>query len=296
VSEIVWTHFSVRRTLRDAALIVVGSLVYAIGIDCFEVPNGLAAGGFTGIATITYAIAGSQGVSLPVGVQTIAMNALLLLVVEMRTHNNKYVIRSVAGILLSGIFTDLLAPLAPNLSQGDLLLSALWGGVTVGVGIGIVFLSGGNTGGTDIVAQFISKRTGVPVGTISVCVDAVIVVASIPVFSLGNALYATVAMFITGKVIDAVVDGPRSERVAYIISEHHEEIANDVMYDLGRGCTELQARGTWSGNNRSLLFCVLDRSETTHLKDIVARRDPDAIVIISEVHEAFGEGFRRLSP
>ena len=284
-----------RRVLRDAALIVSGSLIYAIGLDCFEVPNGLAAGGLTGIATITHAIADGYGFYLPVGAQTITMNVFLLLAVEIRTHDKSYVARSIAGIIVSGFFTDLLAPVVPNLSQGDLLLSALWGGVTVGAGIGVVFLSGGNTGGTDIISQFLTKKTGMPVGTMSMFVDAVIVIASIPVFSIGNALYATIAMFITGKVIDVVVDGPRTQRAAYIISENHEEIANDVMYDLGRGCTELQARGTWSGNSHPLLFCVLDRSETMRLKDIVARIDPDAIVIISEVHEAFGEGFGRLS-
>ena len=228
-------------TLRDGALIVAGSLIYAVGIDCFEVPNGLAAGGLTGLATIIYAIGKQAGLLLPVGIQTILMNVL------------------------------------------------------VGGGIGLVFLTGGNTGGTDIICQMIAKKTGASVGTVALAVDGLIILASVPVFSLKNALYAVIALVVSSRVIDMVVDGPRTERVAYIISDHHEAIANAIMYDLGRGCTELQARGVWSGNERPVLFCVLGRSQTVVLKEAVARLDPDAIVIISEVHEAFGQGFGRLS-
>lgn len=282
------------RVLRDAAYILVGSCIYAIGLDCFEVPNGLAAGGLTGIATISHALAGRYGLYLPVGAQTIAMNVLLLIIVELKTHDRSYIARSIAGILVSGIMTDALAPLVPNLGQGDLLLSAIWGGVVVGIGIGVVFLSGGNTGGTDIICQMIARKTGNPVGSVSIAVDGLIVAASIPVFSIRNALYATVAMFVAGRVIDIVVDGPHTARAAYIISEQHDEIANKILYELGRGCTELQGRGVWSGNARPVLFCVLGRSETVLLKSIVAQVDPEAIVIISEVHEAFGQGFGSL--
>ena len=288
------TPVPIAKLLKDAAYIFVGSLIYAIGVDCFEVPNGLAAGGLTGLATIFYAIAKDYGIHFPVGIQTIAMNVLLLTYVELRTHDRSYVARSIAGILISGILTDALAPILPNLAADDLLLASLWGGVLVGAGIGIVFLSGGNTGGTDIIVQMIAKRTGSPIGTVAIVVDGAIILASIPVFSLSNALYATIALYISGQLMDMVVDGPRTERAAYVISEYHDRIANEIMYNLGRGCTELQARGVWSGASRPVLLCVLGRSETMRLKDIVARIDPDAIIIISEVHEAFGQGFGRI--
>ncbi len=273
-------------TLRDGALIVAGSLIYAVGIDCFEVPNGLAAGGLTGLATIIYAIGKQAGLLLPVGIQTILMNVLLLVYVELRTHDRTYVTLSIAGILVSGFLTDAVAPFLPNLGAGDLLLSAIWGGVLVGGGIGLVFLTGGNTGGTDIICQMIAKKTGASVGTVALAVDGLIILASVPVFSLKNALYAVIALVVSSRVIDMVVDGPRTERVAYIISDHHEAIANAIMYDLGRGCTELQARGVWSGNERPVLFCVLGRSQTVVLKEAVARLDPDAIVIITGLRPA----------
>jgi uncharacterized membrane-anchored protein YitT (DUF2179 family) len=280
-----------RRLLKEAAFVLVGSLIYAIGIDCFEAPNGLAAGGLTGLATITSAIAANAGFVLPIGIQTIAMNALLLVYVLATTRNRDYVVRSVAGILVSGVMCDAIAPFVSSPTQGDLLLSAIWGGVFVGVGVGLVFRSGGNTGGVDIVAQLLARATGMPLGTLSVICDGVIVVLSIPVFSLANALYAGIALFIGGFVIDAVVDGPRTARVAYVISDRHAQIANEILYEMGRGCTELQARGVWSGSSRPMLMCAVGRTETARLKEIVARVDPDAIMIVSNVHEAFGEGF-----
>lgn len=283
-----------RTVARDALLIVVGSLVFAVGVDSFEIPNGLAAGGVTGLATVFYAIADAAGFYLPVGLQTIVMNVALLSLV-IRSGDRGYIVRTIAGIVACGALTDLLAPVVPVFSnERDLLLCALWGGVVTGLGLGLVFRTGGNTGGTDIVSQLLARRTGLPVGTAVIIVDGAVIAFSTTVFSVEQALYAAVAMFVCGKVIDMVVDGPRTQRAAYVISQRHERIANEILYTLNRGCTELQARGVWSGNERPVLFCVLGRSEAVRLKQIVAEVDPEAIVIISEVHEAFGEGFRRI--
>ena len=279
-----------RVRLRDLALIVAGSAIFAVGVDCFEVPNGLAAGGITGLATVFYALAEAVGVYLPVGMQTIVMNVFLLLLV-IKSGNRGYIVRTVIGIIACGVFTDAFVPFLPVLGNGDLLLCALWGGVITGIGLGLVFRTGGNTGGTDIISQLLAKKLSIPVGTAMIVVDGLVIALSAPVFSVENALYAAIAMYICGKVIDAVIDGPRSERAAYIISERHAEIANAIMYDLNRGCTELQARGVWSGNDRPVLFCVLGRNQVPLLKQVVAEEDPEAIVFISEVHEAFGEGF-----
>ena len=279
-----------RVRLRDLALIVAGSAIFAVGVDCFEVPNGLAAGGITGLATVFYALAEAVGVYLPVGMQTIVMNVFLLLLV-IKSGNRGYIVRTVIGIIACGVFTDAFVPFLPVLGNGDLLLCALWGGVITGIGLGLVFRTGGNTGGTDIISQLLAKKLSIPVGTAMIVVDGLVIALSAPVFSVENALYAAIAMYICGKVIDAVIDGPRSERAAYIITERHAEIANAIMYDLNRGCTELQARGVWSGNDRPVLFCVLGRSQVPLLKQVVAEEDPEAIVFISEVHEAFGEGF-----
>ncbi len=280
--------------LHDALLIVVGSIIFAIGVDIFEVPYGLAAGGVTGLAMVFSAVAETFGVTLPVGLQTIVINALLMILV-VKSGSRGYIARTVAGIIACGFFTDALVPFLPVVGgEQDLLLCALWGGVVTGLGLGLVFRTGGNTGGTDIVAQVVARKTALPVGTSVIIVDGIVIALSATVFSVEQALYAAVAMFICGKVIDAVVDGPRAARAAYIISEEHDAIAHEIMHTLDRGCTELEARGMWSGAERPVLFCVLSRSEAVWLRQIVAECDPKAIVVISEVHEVFGEGFRQI--
>ena len=277
-----------RDNMRDAVLLIAGSLLFAIGLDCFTVPSGLAAGGITGLATIVHALT-----KLPVGALSVGANIVLFAFVA-RGGDRHYLIRTIAGLLTSSLFIDLLAPYVPAPAGDDLLLAALVGGVTCGAGLGLVYRSGGNTGGIDIIATAISRRTGVGVGAITMVMDAIVVCISIPVFSVTNALYAVVCMYASGRVCDAVIDGPRTVRAAYIISLEHEEIAGEVLKTLNRGCTEFSARGMWSGDERPVLLCVLSRSEVTRLKSIVSRIDPSAIVFISEIYEAFGEGFRKM--
>lgn len=268
-----------REFVRKVGLTLIGSFIYALGIDMFEIPNGLAAGGLTGLATTIAAAAARWGITLPVGAQTIVMNALLLVYVYVTSRDVKYIAQSVLGIVASGFFMDLLAPVLPVPTQGQLLISALWGGVIGGAGVGIVFLSGGNTGGTDIICQRIARRTGASLGVLTMLVDGVILLASVPVFSLTNALYAGVAMVVFGYVVDMVLEGPLSARMAYVISNKHAEIASEILYSLDRGCTELQARGVWSGNQRPVLMVVIGRNESMRLKEIVAGIDPEAIEI-----------------
>lgn len=277
-----------KKILHDGAFIVFGSALFALGLDCFEVPNGLAAGGITGISTITHALFG-----FPVGVQVIMANLLLFGLIA-RSGNRGYLIRTIAGVVISGLFTDAFAAYVPHPAGDDLLLAALWGGVLCGAGIGFIFRVGGTTGGADVTAKYLARRTGLSLGTVSIIQDAIVVAMSIPVFSLKNALYAVVALIVSGNVCDMVIDGPRSERAAYIISNEHEKIAQEILYTLNRGCTRLEATGLWSGEERPVLFCVLGRSEAASLKEIVADCDPHAIVIISEVYEAFGEGFKQI--
>lgn len=280
--------------VRDALIICAGSLVFAVGFDCFEARNGLAAGGATGLALVIQQIIEQMtSTRIPIGLQVLAMNVLLMIPV-IKTGGLRYAARTVLGVIFSAVFTDALAPFLPNLGNGDLLLCALWGGVVTGLGLGLVFRVGGNTGGTDILAQILAKKTPLSNGVAMFGVDGLVVAISIPVFGLENALYALVAMYICSYVIDRVVDGMNSQRAAYIISDHYRRIADAVMNDLDRGCTELRARGSWTGDDRAVLFVVLSRSETAMLKELVAHIDPDAIVFISEVYEAFGEGFRNL--
>ena len=279
--------------VRDLPMIVLGCAIAGFATDMFMIPNGLAAGGVTGVATIIQELGARNGLTLPVGMQTIVINAVLLLAVA-RAGGLLYVIQTVTGFVLLGVFTDLFAPFVVPLGGDELMLSALWGALACGLGYGLVLRCGSNTGGSDTIGQIISRKTSLPVGTTTMVIDVTVCALSIPVFSLLNALYAALAMVLMGIVVDAVVDGGNKRRMAFIISDKFPDIAADILYGLGRGCTKLSATGMWSGNDKPVLMVILERRELSPLKSIVAERDRDAIVIISDVTEAFGEGFKEL--
>lgn len=279
--------------VRDLPMIVLGCAIAAFATDMFMIPNGLAAGGVTGVATIIQELGARNGLTLPVGMQTIVINAVLLLAVA-RAGGLLYVIQTVTGFVLLGVFTDLFAPFVVPLGGDELMLSALWGALACGLGYGLVLRCGSNTGGSDTIGQIISRKTSLPVGATTMVIDVTVCALSIPVFSLLNALYAALAMVLMGIVVDAVVDGGNKRRMAFIISDKFPDIAADILYGLGRGCTKLSATGMWSGNDKPVLMVILERRELSPLKAIVAERDRDAIVIISDVTEAFGEGFKEL--
>ncbi|MGI6755719.1 MAG: YitT family protein [Atopobiaceae bacterium] len=286
--------FFKRSICRDALIICLGCLIFAVGMDCFEIGNGLSAGGAAGLSmSIRVIVQRAFGITLPVGGMVLLMNVFLMIPV-IKTGGLRYAARTVIGIVASSVFIDLLEPVLPVLGDGDLLLCALWGGVICGIGLGIVFKVGGNTGGTDIVAQLLQRVLPVSSGVTMFVVDALVVVISIPVFGLVNGLYAAVAMYLTSYAIDRVVDGFSSQRAAYIISDKGPEIAQYVLHVLDRGCTEISAKGSFSQQERPMLLVVVPRTMTADLKEGVSKIDPDAIVFITDVYEAYGEGFNTL--
>ncbi len=277
--------------MRDLPVIMLGCAIAAFATDVFMIPSGLAAGGLTGLATILAELARRSGFSLPVGLQTIVMNALLLLVV-VRSGGLKYVVQTVTGFVLFGFFTDLFAPFVLHLGHDDIMLSALWGGIVSGVGYGLVFRCGANTGGSDTIGQIIARKSSLPVGATVMAIDVAVCAASAPVFSITNALYAALSMVLMGYVVDMVVDGGNSQRAAFIISDHFEDIEHDILHAMDRGCTRLMAQGSWTKKDRPVLFFVLSRREISIIKTIVYEHDVDAMLIITDVNEAIGYGFK----
>lgn len=279
---------------RDYLTIALGTLLTAIALDCFLVPGELAAGGASGLATIIYHLSGDYlGFAIPVGIQTLVMNALLLIPVY-RSGGFRYASRTIFGIVTLSLFTDALAPFLPVPAADNVLLAALCGGLVSGLGLGLAFRVGGNTGGTDIVAQLLAKRTSVSVGTWMLIVDAAIVLLSVPLFSMETALCAALTIVLTSLVIDYVVDGPSTEKAAWIISERHLEIEQMIMCQLDRGCTRFTATGCYTEQPRPVLFVVLSRKQIGDLKRLIVQIDKDAVVAISNMHETFGEGFKEI--
>ena len=277
--------------MRDLPAIMLGCAIAAFATDVFMIPNGLAAGGLTGLATIIAELGRRAGISLPVGIQTIVMNALLLLVV-VRSGGLKYVVQTVTGFVLFGFFTDLFAPFVLHLQHEDIMLSALWGGIVSGIGYGLVFRCGANTGGSDTIGQIIARKSSLPVGATVMAIDVAVCAASAPVFSVANALYAALSMVLMGYVVDMVVDGGNTQRAAFIISDHFEDIEHDILHAMDRGCTRLMAQGSWTKKDRPVLFFVLSRREISIIKTIVYEHDADAMLIIPDVNEAIGYGFK----
>lgn len=277
--------------VSDLPLIIVGCAIAGFATDAFMVPNGLAAGGLTGLATIIAELGRRAGLNLPVGLQTIVMNALLILVV-MRSGGLKYVVQTVTGFVLFGFFTDLFAPFVLHVGHSDLMLSALWGGIISGIGYGLVFRCGANTGGSDTIGQIIARKSSLPVGATVMAIDVAVCAASAPVFSITNALYAALAMVIMGYVVDVVVDGGNSQRAAFIISDAYEDIEHDILHAMDRGCTRLMAQGSWTKKDRPVLFFVLSRREVSIIKTVVYEHDANAMLIITDVNEAIGYGFK----
>lgn len=277
--------------MRDLPAIMLGCAIAAFATDVFMIPNGLAAGGLTGFATIIAELGRRAGISLPVGIQTIVMNALLLLVV-VRSGGLKYVVQTVTGFVLFGFFTDLFAPFVLHLQHEDIMLSALWGGIVSGIGYGLVFRCGANTGGSDTIGQIIARKSSLPVGATVMAIDVAVCAASAPVFSVANALYAALSMVLMGYVVDMVVDGGNTQRAAFIISDYFEDIEHDILHAMDRGCTRLMAQGSWTKKDRPVLFFVLSRREISIIKTIVYEHDADAMLIITDVNEAIGYGFK----
>ena len=284
-------HYVRRNLMTDLVLIVAGSFFFAIGLDCFEVPNGLAAGGAAGLATIlSELVFRLQGFRPPVGMLILLMNALLLVPVY-RSGGMRRAARMLTGIVASSLFTDMLAPALPVLGDGDLLLCAIWGGVIAGFGVGLIFRAGGNTGGTDVLAQHISKRTSVSVGAASMMTDMSVVCLSVLVFGLDRALYAAVCLFIGSKVVDMVVDGGNAQRAVYVISHQPDAIEGLMRRELGLKSTRIMAEQGRRRNATPVLLIVLGRSDLGPLRSLVYEVDPHANMIVTSVNETFGEAF-----
>lgn len=284
--------------MRDAFWMTLGIIVAAWALDAFLIPNKIAGGGVSGLATVLYYLMKgvSPGFVIPVGLQMALMNVILL-VVGIRARGWRYGAKTVYGAIGLSVAVDVLAlpvfrPLVPHLAANDPLLAALWGGALLGLGVGMVFRVGGNTGGTDIVAQLLTKHISIGIGQIMLALDFLILVAAGFVFGPTLALYGAVAVFVGGQTIDLVQEGLVTEKAAYIFSLKSDAIGEAIVSELGRGATALKSRGVYTGQDRDVIFCVVSRNELDALKSIVHALDPEAFLVISDVHEVLGEGFK----
>lgn len=285
------------RPVRDAFWVTLGIIVAAWGFDAFLIPNKIAPGGVSGLATVLYWTLKDLGLPvIPVGVQMLVMN-IVLLVIGIRARGWRYGAKTLYGAIGLSVAVDIMAlpafrGVVPHLAANDPLLASLWGGALMGLGLGLVFRVGGNTGGTDIVAQLLTKKIPFGVGQLMLMIDVVVLIIAGLKFGPTLALYGAVAVFVGGQTIDLVQEGLVTEKAAYIFSLQSEAIGAAIVTELGRGATALRSKGVYTGEDRDVIFSVVSRRELDDLKSIVHTLDPEAFVVISDVHEVLGEGFK----
>jgi uncharacterized membrane-anchored protein YitT (DUF2179 family) len=274
------------QTVKAYILMAVGAALAALAFDLFFLPNNIAPGGLTGVATLLNHLLG-----LPVGLTSIALNVPLFLV-GYRAAGGSFAFRSLLAMLALSLLIDLIGlhPLTH-----DTLLASVYGGLLMGLGLGLVLRAGATTGGTDLAAKLIHNRWPlISVGGVLLGIDCLVVAAAGLVFAAEAAMYAMIALLISAKLMDWVLQGWNTAKQLLIVSNRAEAIAQRVTAEMNRGATLLPGVGAYSGQPRNVLLCVVSNIEVARLKALVAQEDPRAFVTVANIHEAMGEGFAGL--
>ncbi len=270
--------------------ILLGCVLFAVGFNLFLGPNELNAGGISGLAMILTHILGKGSI----GVITALVNLPLFAIAGLKI-GKKFFFGSLVGMLLSSTALDVFSFLPAV--QVEPLVAALYGGALCGVGVGLVFIVGASTGGSDIIVRLLKMRwQHVPIGTITIAFD--LCVAALTGITFGNvasALYSGVAIFVTGQVMDAVIYRFDYSKVVLIVSNQHEAVAQMIQNDLDRGVTYLQGEGAYSKQQKKVILTVVKRQQIAELKRLVVEIDPNAFIVVQDAHQVLGEGFARYS-
>lgn len=265
--------------------VLIGSAIVAIAFNMFLLPNKIASGGVSGISTILDSLFGFE----PAYVQW--MFNIPLFFAGLFLLGKQFGAKTLAGT----IFLPLVVFMTNDYGAWtmDPLLGALFGGIGVGLGLGIVFRGKASTGGTDLAAQIINKYTGLTLGTCVALIDGLIVLSAAIIFDIERGLYALISLYVTTKTIDLVQIGFGRSKMAMIITEKQNEVRECILNKIDRGVTKLSAYGGYTDNERPILMCVVDQTEFTKLKQLVKTIDPTAFVIVMDASEVLGEGFKR---
>jgi uncharacterized membrane-anchored protein YitT (DUF2179 family) len=269
------------------AQIAVGCVLGGAAYPLFMTPNNIAPGGLTGVGVILNYL-----FKWPVGTVSLILNVPLF-IIGYRSIGGVFAFRSLIATVLFSVFIDIL-PLSPM--TYDPLLGTLFGGVLLGIGLGLILRGGATTGGSDMVARMVHRRLPfITVGSFLFGVDFMVVIAAGFVVGVTQALYALINIYIASRVVDAVMIGFGGNKACFIISDAWEKISRRVMGEMDRGVTLLSAKGAYTGNERPVVLCVLARHEVMTIKQIVRQVDESAFMFVTEAHEAIGEGFAGLN-
>ena len=278
------------RIIRDYALIVLGSVLLAVSMHLFFIPHQLVAGGLSGTAQLINNFTG-----WPIGTVSFILNIPLFILGWFYLGGHRFLARTVFSSFVFAVVLDGLQLLWPDVViTDDLALNALYGGVTAGVAVGLIFRARATSGGTDILARMLERKFGTPLSQAYLYTDGIVVFLAGLAFGWERALYAVIALYVGGVLVEVTLNGSNIMRVATIITTEPQAVADRILADMERGVTKWSGRGMYTGTERHILLCAVSRTDTVMLKAIIHEADPHAFVIIGQAQEFFGEGFRSL--
>lgn len=278
---------NIKAQIISFAIITLGAAFFALGFSWFFQPNNIASGGLTGFAQIINHIFPG----IPVGATVIVLNVPLF-ILGWRLIGGKLLVGSLWAMFISSVIIDLLALF--DWQPTDPILASIFGGVCMGLSLGLIIQQGSTTGGTDLLARLLKlKLAWLPMGKLLLIIDLVVIILVAIVFGkLNAALYGAIAMYISSLVMDGVLYGMDTAKVAYIISDHNDTIQQVLLHNLDKGVTILHGQGAYSGTEKKVLMCAFKQKEIAAIKAAVKEIDPDAFLIVCNAHEVLGEGFR----
>lgn len=274
-----------KESILEYIYVILGAAIVAVGFNVFLFPNQIASGGVSGISTILANVFGWSP-----GYVQYAFNIPLFIAGVVLLGKN-FGLKSFVGTITLPLFVILTVTWEPWTNNP--LLGALFGGIFVGIGIGFVFKGNASTGGTDLLAQIITKYTGLTLGTSVLVIDGIIAISAAIVFDVEKGLYALIGLYVTTKTIDIIQLGFSQSKMVYIITTKEAEMRDAIFQNIDRGVTKMPAIGGYTGQERPVLMVVVYQTEFTKLKQIIKTVDPQAFVIVSNAYEVLGEGFKR---
>lgn len=270
--------------------LIIGCISMAVGINTFLKPHTIAPGGLSGLSVVLNKVTGISvsAVMLLIGVP--------LVIFAFKILGAKNSVKTLIGTVLFSLIVNITSPLADLGATNDLLLSSISGAILLGIGIGIMFRVDASTGGTDLIALILSKKfPGIKPTKFMICLDAFVVISSgIASQNIEIALYSAIALYVVVKVADAIMEGFDYSKAFFIISNHADDIKSVITRELDRGLTILDGRGGYTNEEKQVLLVVVSKNQEVYLKKLVKTADPSAFIIVSNVHEVLGEGFKKL--
>lgn len=280
-----------RRWFLAYGFIVIGTFLVASGYVFFITPYKIVPGGIYGISIVIHHLTG-----WPLGMTALAFN-IPLTIIGTKILGPRFGTKTVVGFILTSVFVDVFSYFSEfkPLVDSDPLLSSIFGGAVVGLGVGLIFKARATSGGTDVVAMILAKYTKMPLGQLMISVDSVIVLVGFAAFRDWHIpLYSWITIFVMGKTIDAVLQGVSYEKTLFIVSEKHEAIRDKIINDLHRGGTFLSGEGMYNGSEKKVIFTVVNRRELAILEEFIQKTDPKAFLTVMDASEILGQGFKSL--